>query len=224
MSTPFQSPGPDERNRNQQPGSAPLNPGGSGPAPNADSGSSPGPHKPAAPYSYQAAQPAGYAYPTSARMPEAVRPPMPREVNWAFWLIIAAGVLNFVSTLLGSGSGPTTGSFGALGMGIAVFFALLFTGIYVLLAVFIRKGHNWARITATVLAALSVILMVTGWLALSAVQNNPNLPPELAGESLQPDGLTLTLGILTTLLGVAGVVLCWLKQSNPYFRPQQMAY
>jgi hypothetical protein len=143
-------------------------------------------------------------------------------VNLAFWLIIAAGALNFITTLLGSGT--AAGPAGAAGLGIAVFVGVLTTGIYVLLAVFIRKGHNWARITATVLAAISLLLLVSSWFMLAALQGNPQIQAELGGESLQPGGFAIALNILVVLLGVAGVVLCWLKPSNAYFRPQQITY
>ena len=155
-------------------------------------------------------------------MPEAARPPLPREVNLAFWLIIAAGVLNFISTLMGSGA--TGGPAGAASIGIGIVVGILTTGVYVLLAVFIRKGHNWARITATVLAAISILLLIMSWLTLAALQGNAEVQAELGGQSLQPSGFAITLNILVVLLGVAGVVLCWLKPSNTYFKPQQITH
>ena len=223
MSTPSHDPEPSERDPRQLSGTDPLNPAEPGPTQNSGSGLSPEPQKPASPYSYQSAQPAGYAYPSAAHMPEAARPPLPREVNLAFWLIIAAGVLNFISTLLGSGSAGPAGAAG-VGVGIALIVGILTTGIYVLLAVFIRKGHNWARITATALAAISLLLLVSSWFMLAALQGNPQIQAELGGESLQPSGFAIALNILVVLLGVAGVVLCWLKPSNAYFRPQQITH
>lgn len=224
MSTPSHDPQPSERDPHQLSGTDPLNPAEPGPAQNSGAGLSPEPQKPASPYSYQSAQPAGYAYPSAAHMPEAARPPLPREVNLAFWLIIAAGVLNFITTLMGSV--PTGGSAGtgAIGTGIALVVGVLTSGVYILLAVFIRKGHNWARITATVLAAISVLLLIMSWFALTALQGNAEVQAQLGGESLQPSGLAITLNILVVLLGVAGVVLCWLKPSNPYFKPQQITH
>lgn len=224
MSTPTNDPHPSERDPRQLSGTEPLNPAEPGPTQNSAAGLSPEPQKPASPYSYQAAQPAGYAYPSSARMPEAARPPLPKEVNLAFWLIIAAGVLNFISTLVGSGTTSGPASLAAAGIGIAVVVGVVTTGIYVLLAIFIRKGQNWARITATVLAAISLLLLVMSSLTLAALQGNAEVQAQLGGQDLQPSGLSIALNILVVLLGVAGVVMCWLKPSNRYFKPQQITY
>lgn len=157
-------------------------------------------------------------------MPEAARPPMPREVNLAFWLIIAAGVLNFISTLMGSGNTGGPAGAAAIGVGIGIVVGILTTGVYVLLAVFIRKGHNWARITATVLAGISILLMIMSWVTLAALQGNAEVQAQLDGQSLEPSGFSIALNVLVVLLGVAGVVLCWLKPSNAYFKRQQITH
>lgn len=201
-----------------------MSPQEPGPTQLSGAGLSPEPQRPASPYSYQSAQPAGYAYPSAAGMPETTRPPLPREVNVAFWLIITAGVLNFVTTLLGSGTTAGPAGAAAIGMGIAIIVGIITTGIYILLAVFIRKGHNWARITATVLAAISVLLLIMSWIALATLQGNPEIQEQLGGQSLAPSGFSMALNILIVLLGVAGVVMCWLKPSNAYFRGQQITH
>ncbi|MFP5368897.1 MAG: hypothetical protein ACLGIS_19130 [Actinomycetes bacterium] len=224
MSTPIPDPQRPERDPHQLSGTDPLNPAEPGPTQNSGAGLSPEPQKPSSPYSYQSAQPAGYAYPGAAGVPETARPPLPREVNLAFWLIIAAGVLSFITTLLGSGNTGGPAGAAGVGLGIAVFVGVLTTGIYVLLAVFIRKGHNWARITATVLAGISLLLLLMSWLTLTALQGNPEVQAQLGGESLQPDGFSIALNILVVLLGAAGVVLCWLRPSNAYFRRQQITH
>ncbi|GAB3534671.1 hypothetical protein GCM10027403_10990 [Arthrobacter tecti] len=233
MSTPSHDPQPSERDPDKLSGTDPLNPAEPGPTQNAGAGLSPEPQKPAAddhqrqsgsPYGYQAAQPSGYAYPGSASMPQAQRPPMPKEVNLAFYLIIAAGVLSLISSVISSGSSGMTGSFAAVGAGFTIAFAIIGTAIYVALAIFIRKGHNWARITATVLAAISVILMIIGWIGLAALQSNPELLEQAAQGQSMPGAFQMILGIVVTLLGVVGVVLCYLKQSNPYFKPVPPQY
>ncbi|WP_299167218.1 hypothetical protein [uncultured Arthrobacter sp.] len=222
MSTPSHE--PTDRDPHQLSGTDPLNPAEPGPTQNSGAGLSPEPQKPASPYSYQSAQPAGYAYPSSASMPEAAKPPMPREVNLAFWLIIAAGVLNFISTLMGSGNTGGPAGAAAIGVGIGIVVGILTTGVYVLLAVFIRKGHNWARITATVLAGISILLMIMSWVTLAALQGNAEIQAQLDGQSLEPSGFSIALNVLVVLLGVAGVVLCWLKPSNAYFKRQQITH
>ncbi|NJC23393.1 putative membrane protein [Arthrobacter pigmenti] len=205
MSTPSHDPQPPERDPDKLSGTDPLNPAEPGPAQNSAAGLSPEPQKPAtddhqqqsgSPYGYQAAQPSGYAYPGSASMPQAQRPPMPKEVNWAFWLIIAAGVVSLISAFIPIDSSQVPSELQSTIAGFAIGGGIVALAIYVLLAVFIRKGHNWARITATVLAALSLVGLFTGSI----------------------------LGIVSILLGVVGVVLCYLKQSNPYFKPKQPQY
>lgn len=227
MSTPSHDPQPSERDPNRLSGTEPLNPAEPGPTQNSSAGLSPEPQKPGSeygqqsgsPYGYQAAQPSGYAYPSSAAMPEAQRPPMPKEVNWAFWMIIAAAVLNLISAFVASNA-VAANDIAGIGTGFTIITALFTTAIYVLLAVFIRKGHNWARITAAVLAAISVILMVMGWFLLAALQNSPELQGQAGGQA-GAGAFETTLSIVVTLLGVVAVVLCFLKQSNPYFKPQQ---
>jgi hypothetical protein len=60
--------------------------------------------------------------------------------------------------------------------------------LYALIAFFIRKGSNGARITGTVLAAISLFGLTAG---------DP-------------------LSLVTILLGVAGIVFAWLKPSSAY--------
>jgi hypothetical protein len=163
------------------------------------------------PYGYQSAQPSGYAYPSQAALPGKDRGPAPRNVVIAYWLLIAAGVLNLLDTILRSGdpladlppqqleqlenSGMTAESLTGVLTATVIVAALVSTAIYILLAIMIRKGKNWARITATVLAGLSLLGILAGG-----------------------------LGSLIVLLGVAAVVLCYLKPSNEYFAPRTARY
>lgn len=171
------------------------------------------------PYGYQSAQPSGYAYPGSASMPATAKGPAPQRVVLAFWLILAAAVLGLISTIVSSldplasltpqqreqfeGSGVSPESISGIATTIGVVVGLLFAALYVLLAFMIRKGKNWARITLTVLAALSVLGFLFG----------------LAGGA--PVGL---LSTLVLILVVAGVVLCYLKPAGEYFKPAAPRY
>ncbi len=177
MSTPSGNPHPSDHNP-QPPVSGPA--GQQGPSP----------------YGYQAAQPSGYAYPSAANLPQAERPPLPKEVNIAFWLIIAAGVVSLISAFMPVDTSAIPPEMRDMMVGFAVGGGVVGLAIYVLLAIFIRKGHNWARITATVLAGLSVFGLFTG-----------NI-----------------LGILSILLGLVAVGLLYMKPSNNYFKPQQPTY
>ena len=136
---------------------------------------------------------------------------MPKQVNTAFWLLVASGVVWILSLLLAIGTLDTpamrdmfeqqmTASGadlrfedikGAI-VGTVVVFAIISAGLYALVALNVRKGKNWARILGTVLAALSLL-------------------------SLFP----LSLGTLAVVLGVAGIVMLYLPASSPYFQKQQ---
>ena len=163
------------------------------------------------PYGYQSAQPSGYAYPSQAALPTTGKGPAPRNVVIAYWLLIAAGVLNLLASVIQSSdpltgvtpgqreqleaSGMTAESLTGVLTATIIIVAIVATAIYILLAVMIRKGKNWARITATVLAGLSLFGIFAGG-----------------------------LGSLSVLLGVAAVVLCYLKPSNEYFAPRTPRY
>lgn len=169
------------------------------------------------PYGYQAAQPAGYSYPGGMNPAQSMdKGPAPKNVEIAFWLIIAAGVLSFISSIVSSGEGQLSGLASGFGV-LTIVTAAVGAGIYVLLAFFIRKGQNWARITATVLAALSLVSYVFSLVALAALQANEAFQEQLQGQDLSPGPLSTALGVLVTLLGVAGVIMTYLPGARPYF-------
>ena len=137
---------------------------------------------------------------------------IPQLVNISFWMLIAAAVIFVISLLTGltqlddpafrqafdqqvkaSNAGITYDDIKGVIAGTLVVFAIIGAGLYLLVAFFVRKGKNWARILGTVLAALSV-------LGLFGV-------PSFA-----------TVG---TVLGIAAIVLLYLPAAAPYFRKQQ---
>ncbi|HEY8753452.1 MAG TPA: hypothetical protein VIM40_07385 [Arthrobacter sp.] len=140
---------------------------------------------------------------------------VPQLVTISFWLVIASGVLFVISVIMGigmlndpqmrstfnqairnSGSSGAQINFedvkGALA-GFLIVVAIIGAGLYALVAFFVRKGKNWARILGTVFAALSIL-------------NLFGVP---------------SLGTLGTLAGIAAIVLLYLPASAPYFRKQQ---
>ncbi len=163
------------------------------------------------PYGYQSAQPSGYAYPGSASMPATAKGPAPQRVVTAHWLIIAAGVLSLLGAILASidplaqlspdqltqleDAGVPPADAAGIVTTTVIVLGVISTAIYIFLALMIRRGKNWARITATVLAALSVFGIFGG-----------------------------LLQALVVLLGIAGVVLCYLKPANEYFKPAATRY
>lgn len=163
-----------------------------------------------------------YAYPTSGTPGVAEKGPAPKEVQRAYYLILAAGVVYLVSSIISALTTEVPDMAGAaVGVGIGVLISVIIAALYVLLAVFIRRGRNWARITATVLAALSVL----GTLATVLLMPMLAAAAESAGQPVADTPvLSVVSSVLVTLLLVAGVVLTYLKPSRPYFAPQKFGY
>ncbi len=169
-------------------------------------------------YGYQPAQPSGYSYPGSPAGPGQAKGPAPREVVIGFWLIIAAGVLSLINNLVTSFRIPdvlTSAQMDSLrdanvdvqdAGGFVVWFSVVLSiiglGIYVLIAWFILKGHNWARILGTVFAAFSVVGLLVSF---------PVYVLSLIG----------WLSILSSLAGIAGIVMLYLRPSVPYFQRRE---
>ncbi|WP_258803285.1 hypothetical protein [Pseudarthrobacter sp. NS4] len=137
---------------------------------------------------------------------------VPQLVNISFWLLIASAAIFVISMLTGlttlddpifrqafedqiegSGAGVTYEDMKGVIAGTLVVFAIIGLALYLLVAFFVRKGKNWARILGTVFAALSIFGLFG--------------PPSFA-----------TIG---TLLGIAAIVLLYLPAAAPYFRKQQ---
>ena len=170
------------------------------------------------PYGYQAAQPSGYAYPGGPSAKAGPKGPAPREVMTGFWLILAAGVLAFINNLVTSFNLPdlltpaqiqdlrqaniNVQDVSGFLITFSIVIALIGLGLYVLIAVFVRKGHNWARIVGTVFAAFSIFGLLVS----------------LPAYFVSPLGL---LSLISTLAGIAGIVMLYLKPSNAYFQRHQ---
>lgn len=146
---------------------------------------------------------------------------VPPLVNISFWMIIAAGILSAISSLILATTGSDAlinsmiqqaaqqgtefpeGSLEGMRGGMvvaAIIGTIVSLGLYALVAFPVRKGKNWARILGTVFAAISV-LGLGGFFPFSAT----------AG----------FLQLLVILLGVAAIVLLYLPASAPYFRKPQ---
>ncbi|TQS92692.1 hypothetical protein EU811_08755 [Arthrobacter sp. TS-15] len=146
---------------------------------------------------------------------------VPQMVNYAFWMIIAAGVLSAISSIILATTGADAfinamnqqaaqqgtdlpegsmeGMRGVIGVS-AIVGAFISLGLYALVAFPVRKGKNWARILGTVFAAISVLGLT----------------------SLFQFGATYgVLQLIVILLGVAAIVLLYLPASAPYFRKAQ---
>jgi len=136
---------------------------------------------------------------------------VPKMVNNAYWMILAAGALWLISLLVAipalddpamrstfeeqmrsSGADVDFESIKSIVIGTMVVFGLIGAGLYTLVAFNVRKGKNWARILGTVFAALSIFSL-----------------------------LPLSIGTVAVLLGIAAIVMLYLPASAPYFQKQQ---
>jgi hypothetical protein len=146
----------------------------------------------------------------------------PPQVELAFWLIVAAGALSFVSSMVlafGGGGyfmelleksaaeqgqslppGTFEGMQGVMAIG-GIIGGLITLGLYALVAFPVRKGRNWARILGTVFAAISLLGLFGGAFTLGLVY--------------------AILQIVVIILGAAGIVLLYLPANSPYFQKQQ---
>lgn len=141
------------------------------------------------------------------------RGPKPAAVDTAVKLIWASIALSVVGTLLTflyldtmvdqvleSSAGDMTESTAKAGVIVGAVVGLVISvGLYALLAVFIGKGANWARITFTVLAAIGILFGLLN----------------LLGGS-QP-ALLMVVGLISLVLGIGAIVLLWKKESSAWF-------
>lgn len=137
---------------------------------------------------------------------------VPQLVNISFWLLIASGAIFVISVLMGlgnldnpmfrqeferqvqgSGAEVSYNDIKGIVAGTMVVLAIIAAALYLLVAFFVRKGKNWARILGTVFAALSVFGLFG--------------PASIA-----------TLG---TVMGIVAIVLLYLPAAAPYFRRPQ---
>jgi hypothetical protein len=133
----------------------------------------------------------------------------PRQVVTAFWLYIAAAVLSLVSLvvslatfggmrdvvarqLANEGVKVSDSAINALlgvTIGISILFAVIWIAAFVLFAIFMKRGANWARIVLTVITALSLVNILSGF----------------------------GLGALQVVVSVIATILIWLRPASEYF-------
>lgn len=169
----------------------------------------PGPHAPSqGGPSWQAPQaPAQWFQGTPPEKPEE-----PRTIRWAFWLILSGCAFGLIASLqtflvididelyreaLNQAPASTRNILSQespdalrnIFIASTVLTFVITVTLYILVAVFVKKGHQWARVLGTVLAAISV----TGF------------------------GSSVILDLLSILCGVVAMVLCWLPDSSAFF-------
>lgn len=143
----------------------------------------------------------------------------PKYVNIAFWLYLAAaalfiigGIVNILAINSPAGrdlirqsietSNQTVPAGTSMeeviniavgaGTGFVIFMMIIVAICYPLWAVFFRKGKGWARIMATIFAAIAIFI---GWVLAGAI-----------------------FGTIAIILGIVAVILLYIGDSAPYFR------
>jgi hypothetical protein len=169
--------------------------------------------------------PAYPQYPGQGAMP--AKPPIPKTVQNAFYLMLAGAALQLVGVIVGlastskirdsirtSNPGYTSTQLdNAVHVGevALVVGALIEIGLWIWMAFANRAGRNWARILGTVFFGLSCV----GLLVTLAASNSSSL------SSTRTSGLSVAIGIVAWVVGLATVVLLWNKESGAYFKPPQ---
>jgi hypothetical protein len=171
--------------------------------------------------------PAYPQYPGQTGMP--AKPPIPRTVQNAFYLMLAGAGLTLIGTIVGftqtstirttlrnqhpDYSSKKIDDMVHAGIAVGAVISLIEVGLWVWMAFANRSGKNWARIVASVFFGFSC-LGIIALLAASAGGSSP-LSTEKAS------GISVAITVITWLVGLAAIILVWNKQSGPYFKPPQ---
>lgn len=146
-----------------------------------------------------------------------VMPPRPPTVRAFVWLMIVGAVMTVVSTIYGlatldvaadEASEELAGDPDLDGVDVAglvegvggvfvVLFGLIGVALWLLFAWLVNKGHNWARITGTVLGALNLLASLLG---------------------LGGGGVNTLISLIVVLICIGGLVVLWLPATNQWFR------
>lgn len=145
---------------------------------------------------------------------ESPRPAAPSTITGAFWAFVVSTVIGIVGALLLFGqkdelidaarrtnpnlSQDQLDQAANIALIVAVVIAVIIALLYLLFAVKLRAGRNWARIVLTVLTVLQVLSLIAG-----------------------SGGTWLTY--LSALAAVIGVVLSFMRDSNAYIAAGKQA-
>lgn len=158
-------------------------------------------------------------HPSSGQMPEQQRPPMPSSVQTAVRLMYAGAALTFIELVVGlatigglrsrivqhyphytAGQVHTAEVVTVVSL---VLEAVVAIGLWLWMARASAAGHNYARITGTVLFGLNTLFLL---LSLRGAQA----------------GVGLVFYVLVWLAGLGAVIMLWRRESGAYFsQPRQ---
>ncbi|MEU8897529.1 hypothetical protein [Nocardia sp. NPDC048505] len=150
------------------------------------------------------------------------KPPVPSTVQNAFYAMIAGAVLTVLSTLLvftqldavrdavqEQDAALTDSQIDGLvvfSIAVTVVVNVISAGLWIWMAFATRAGKNWARITASVLFGVNTLFTLLGLVGSGVFGASEN-------------AVGLIFSVILWLVGLAAIVLLWLKQSAPYFKP-----
>ncbi|MBP2476012.1 hypothetical protein JOF53_004884 [Crossiella equi] len=160
----------------------------------------------------------------------------PKQVELSFWLWVAGAAISVVTSVLGYlaslevaervkdlvvGDAPPqvssfVGTFTSTFALVVMILSLILAGMYLLFAVFLRNGRNWARITLAVLGGLAAIMIFPRVFSLLAINNYT--VNEIAIEPTGMDVVVAVLGVLPPVLAIVAIVFMFQSAANRYFQ------
>ena len=154
-------------------------------------------------------------YPGGTQQPEPSRPPIPQSVARAVQVMYAGAVVSLIGIVVDLTTLSSTKSrivsqhqnwtvtqvnnAEHVAIGIFIVSGLLGAALWVWMAQANKAGKGWARIVATVLFAIDTLNVA-------------------AGAATPGGGVTRLYGLVIWLIGLAAIILLWLRTSSDYFR------
>ncbi|MCO1579275.1 hypothetical protein M8C13_26335 [Crossiella sp. SN42] len=166
----------------------------------------------------------------------------PQQVELAFWVWIAGAVVSLIGAVLSyigsreqiakmldfqrsqaSNLPPelqqrvqqTAENIGGAGLIIGMVFTIIMVGLFVMFALFMRNGRNWARIVLTVLGGIGIVASL---FSLAGVGILASLPADSPVQVPTMSSVAMYLGFVPPLCAIAGIVLMFQRNANFYFK------
>ena len=154
-------------------------------------------------------------YPGGTQLPEPSRPTVPQSVARAVQIMYVGAVVSLIGIVVDLTTLSSTKSkiqsqhhdwtvtqvnnAEHVAIGIFIVSGLLGAALWVWMAQSNKAGKSWARIVATVLFAIDTLNVA-------------------AGAATPGGGATRLYGLVIWLIGLAAIILLWLRTSSDYFR------
>ena len=154
-------------------------------------------------------------YPGGTQLPEPSRPPVPQSVTRAVQIMYVGAVVSLIGIVVDLTTLSSTKSkiqsqhhdwtvtqvnnAEHVAIGIFIVSGLLGAALWIWMAQANKAGRSWARIVATVLFAIDTLNVA-------------------AGAATPGGGATRLYGLVIWLIGLAAIILLWLRTSSDYFR------